>query len=56
MDAQQARKIRLKLDLTQKEMGNKIGVSWQSISGYENGESIPQSIQNLYKLIDKYEC
>lgn len=55
MTPEQAKQIRLQLGLTQQQMASKIGVVWQSISGYENGNSIPEPIENLYKLINKHE-
>lgn len=55
MSAKELRMIRHRLGLTQKQMAKKVGVTRQSIIKYENGEPIPQSIQNLYKLIQKHE-
>lgn len=56
MKAKDVEMIRHRLGLTQKKMAEKVGVTRQSIIKYEKGEPIPESIQNLYKLIDKYEC
>jgi transcriptional regulator with XRE-family HTH domain len=40
MDSKQLRKLRLSLDVTQREMAEKLGVSLPMYSLYERGEAI----------------
>lgn len=56
MNSRDARNTRYRLGKTQEEMAKKIGVSIRTIIKYENGEPIPEPIQNLYRLINKYEA
>lgn len=44
----QIKKARLEAQLTQGELGQKIGVTWEMISRYENGKSSPR--KNLEKI------
>ncbi|MDD3647212.1 MAG: helix-turn-helix transcriptional regulator [Candidatus Dojkabacteria bacterium] len=45
---QQIRKARMEKQITQGELGKKIGVTWEMISRYENGKSSPR--RNLEKI------
>ena len=45
------KELRISLNLSQEELGNKIGVTKVSICGYENGTRLP-SLQTFTLLID----
>jgi transcriptional regulator with XRE-family HTH domain len=52
MNALEIKENRKKLGITQKELANLIGVSTQTINGYENGKEIPSTKhQILYKIL-----
>lgn len=48
------RKARLKKDITQQELADKIGVSRNTINLYENNKKLP-SYETLIKLSDELE-
>lgn len=50
----QLRKLREAAGLTQRELGNRIGVSGQAVSQWETGVKRP-SVENLTKLADVLE-
>lgn len=50
MNKEKIKKERLKLGYTQKELGEKIGVSRGTISNYESGETIPD--ENKSRLLN----
>lgn len=45
--------LRVNAQLSQSELGKKLGVSQTSISSWEQGDSIPKS-ENIYKLAKLY--
>lgn len=48
------KKARIKSNLTQQELGEKIGVTWEMISRYENGRSNPmKNLQRISKILEK---
>lgn len=47
--------LRLKFNLSQKEVANKLNVSASIISGYETGERTP-STENILALARLYHC
>lgn len=49
MNAIEIKEKRKKLGLTQKELANLIGVSVQTVNGYENGKEIPST---KYQILD----
>lgn len=49
MNALEIKEKRKKLGLTQKELANKLGVSVQTVNGYENGKEIPAT---KYQILD----
>lgn len=51
----QLRKLREAAGLTQRELGNRIGVSGQAVAQWETGVKRP-SVENLLKLADILEC
>ena len=50
----QLRKLREAAGLTQRELGNRIGVSGQAVAPWETGVKRP-SVENLTKLADVLE-
>lgn len=52
---QKLRMLRLKYNLSQKEVANKLCVSSSIISGYETGERTP-STENILALSHLYHC
>lgn len=50
MNAKEIKENRKKLGLTQKELANLVGVSTQTINGYENGKEIPST---KHQILDK---
>lgn len=50
MNAIEIKEKRKKLGLTQKELANLVGVSTQTINGYENGKEIPST---KFQILDK---
>ncbi len=48
------RKLRIANNLTQKEMGNILGVSSQSVSAYENGTVRPD-IEVIFRYVDYFQ-
>lgn len=51
MNALEIKKYRKKLNLTQLELAKKIGVSLKTVSNYENGGSIPDTIKQLLRIV-----
>lgn len=51
---QRLKELRLKKGLTQTELGEKVGVTKQTIINYEKGTTEP-SFENLIKLADLFE-
>lgn len=51
MNGEEIRKKRKELGITQKELAEKLGVSFQTINGYENGKKIPDTKIDLLKSI-----
>lgn len=49
------KEFRLKLNLSQKELGDKVGVSEASISNYETGKREPD-LKTLCGLADLFDC
>lgn len=49
MNAEEIKKRRKLLGLTQKELAQLLGVSFQTVNGYENGKEIPTT---KYQLLD----
>ncbi len=50
----QIKKARIESQLTQKELGEKIGVTWEMISRYENGKSSPRkNLEKIAETLDK---
>ncbi|MDB0600282.1 helix-turn-helix transcriptional regulator [Tenacibaculum maritimum] len=47
---EEIRRKRKEMGLTQKELAKKIGISFQTINGYENGKKIPST---KYQILDK---
>ena len=54
MIGKRVKELRIKLGLSQQELGNAIGVTKVSVCGYENGSRIP-NLDNLVKLAHKLE-
>lgn len=48
------RKARLMKDITQQELGDRIGISRKTINMYENGKKLP-SFETLIKLSDELQ-
>jgi transcriptional regulator with XRE-family HTH domain len=54
MNALEIKEKRKKLNLTQKQLAERIGVSTQTINGYENGKEIPSTkIQILESVLNE---
>lgn len=51
MNGEEIRIQRKKLGLTQKELAEKLGVSFQTLNGYENGKPIPDTKIELLNSI-----
>ncbi len=51
MNALDIKKHRKKLNLTQLDLAKKIGVSLKTVSNYENGGSIPDTIKQLLRIV-----
>lgn len=51
MDAQEIKKQREKLGLTQRDLAEKIGVSLKTITNYETGGTIPASKQDILRKV-----
>lgn len=49
------RKLRLKRNLSQKELADYLNLSPSLVSGYETGERVP-SLEKLLALADFYQC
>lgn len=49
------RNLRLKRNLSQKELANALGISPSIVSSYENDERLP-SLERLLALADFYNC
>lgn len=49
------RKLRLKRNLSQKELADCLNLSPSLVSGYETGERVP-SLEKLLALADFYQC
>ena len=50
----QIKKARMEMHLSQDELGDKIGVTWEMISRYENGKSSPaRHLEKLAKVLDR---
>ena len=54
MIGKRVKELRIKLGLSQQELGNAVGVTKVSICGYENGSRIP-NLDNLVKLAHTLE-
>ena len=54
MIGKRVKELRIKLKMSQQELGNAIGVTKVSICGYENGSRIP-NLDNLIKLAHTLE-
>ena len=54
MIGKRVRELRIKLGLSQQELGKAIGITKVSICGYENGSRIP-NLENLVKLAHTLE-
>ena len=50
------KKLRLDNNLTQKELADKLNVTFQAVSKWENGKSVPtmKVKRSIYKLMKKY--
>lgn len=48
------RKARLMKDITQQELGDRIGISRKTINMYENGKKLPR-FETLIKLSDELQ-
>ena len=55
MNALQIKKNRKELGLTQKELAGLVGVSTQTINGYENGKEIPSTKYQILEKVLKVE-
>ena len=50
----QIKKARAEAQITQSELGKKIGVTWEMISRYENGKSSPRkNLENIAEVLGK---
>lgn len=52
---EKVKKLRSKFGLTQKALGEKVGVSTRTISSYEAGESYPKSRTTYEKLAEVFQ-
>ena len=51
----QIKKARAEAQLTQSDLGGKIGVTWEMISRYENGQSSPRkNLEKISKVLKKF--
>lgn len=51
MNGEEIRKKRKELGLTQKKLAEKLGISYQTLNGYENGNTIPDTKIELLRSI-----